>query len=190
MRLTTVGLTGGIATGKSSVAELWRARGAAVIDSDELAHQTLEPGTTTHDEVLKHFGTVDRRRLGEIVFNDPQRRQELNSIIHPAVQQMWRARLQALAGKAEVVVVMIPLLFEVGAEKEFDRVVAIGCSEQTQLARLAAKGLTEPQARARIRAQLPVQQKLDRAQYAIWNDGSRAALARQAEMIWGKLKEN
>ena len=190
MRLITVGLTGSIATGKSSVTEIWRAKGAAVIDTDELAHQTLEPGTSTHDAVLKAFGTVDRQCLGEIVFSNAARRQELNAIIHPAVLQRCRQQLATLAGKTEVAVVAIPLLFEVGVETEFDVTVAVGCSEQTQLARLAVKGLTEAQARARIGAQWPVQAKMDRARYAIWNDGSRAVLARQADILWKKFKEN
>jgi len=196
MRCTTVGLTGGIATGKSSVAELWRVRGAAVIDSDALAHRTLEPGTPTYAEIVRQFGkeilnadgTINRHTLGGIVFADAERRQALNRIVHPAVLEMWRQELPAL--QAPVKVVAIPLLFEVGAEKEFGRVVAVGCSEQTQLARLRAKGLDERQARARIGSQMPVQQKMDRADFAIWNDGSRAVLARQAEIIWDKLKEN
>lgn len=186
MRLITVGLTGGIAAGKSSVAELWRSRGATIIDTDELAHRTLEPGTPTHAQVLQQFGTVDRQRLGEIVFGDARRRQELNSIIHPAVHEMWRQELAQLTG---IAVVAVPLLFEIGVESEFDTTVAVGCREQTQLARLQSKGMSEAQAQARIGAQLPVQQKMDRAQYAIWNDGSRAVLARQAEMIWDRIKE-
>jgi len=192
MRLTKVGLTGGIATGKTSVAELWRAKDAAVIDSDALARRALEPGTPTYAEVVQRFGsgilnadgTVNRRVLGNIVFTDERRRQELNAIVHPAVRQMWT---QELADKTGVAVVAIPLLFEVGAESEFDCVVAVGCSEPTQLARLREIGLDESQARARIRAQLPVQQKMDRAQYVIWNDGSRVVLTRQAEMIWDKI---
>lgn len=198
MRMITLGLTGGIAAGKSSVAELWRAKGAAVIDSDALAHRTLEPGTPTYAQVVETFGkdilntdaTVDRHRLGEIVFGNAERRQALNSIVHPAVQQMWKQELAALDGRTAVAVIAIPLLFEVGAEREFDFTVAVGCSEQTQLQRLRAKGLTESQARARMSSQMPIQQKMDRAQFAIWNDGSRAVLARQAEMIWGKIKEN
>ena len=198
MRFTKVGLTGGIATGKSSVAELWRAKGAAVIDSDVLAHRTLEPDAPTYAAVVQTFGqgilnadrTVNRRALGEIVFADEQRRQALNNIVHPAVSEMWTKELAALADKVEVAVVGIPLLFEVGVEKEFDCTVAVGCSELTQLARLRAHGLDEDGARARIRAQMPVQQKLERADYAIWNDGSREVLSRQAEIIWKKIKES
>jgi dephospho-CoA kinase len=192
MHLTKVALTGGIAAGKSSVAELWRAKGAAIIDSDALARRALEPGTPTYTQLVQQFGqgilnadgTVNRQALGEIVFADERRREQLNAIVHPTVQQMWT---REFAGRTGVVVVAIPLLFEIGAENEFDRAVAVGCSETTQLARLRTIGLNEAQARARIRAQWPVQQKMDRADYAIWNDGSRAVLERQADMIWDKI---
>ncbi|MCG3150232.1 MAG: Dephospho-CoA kinase [Verrucomicrobiae bacterium] len=195
MHFTKVGLTGGIAAGKSSVAELWRTRGATIIDSDSLAHATLAPGTPTYRQVVAEFGpdivnpdgTINRRTLGEIVFNDAARRQKLNNIIHPVVRQQWT---QALAETSGVRVVVIPLLFEIGAEAEFDTVVVVGCSAPTQLARLTAKGLTEAQAGARIRSQWPMQQKMDRGNFVIWNDGSRAVLDRQAELIWNKLKEN
>ena len=195
MRSTNVGLTGGIAAGKSSVAELWRAKGATVIDADVLAHEALAPGTPTYEEIVRAFGegmlnadrTISRATLGRVVFADEQKLQTLNAIIHPSVREKWS---RALANANGVTVVSVPLLFEVGAEVDFHHTVAVGCSEATQLARLAAKGLTEAQARARIRSQMPVQQKLDRARFAIWNDGSRAVLARQAEMIWDKIKEN
>jgi dephospho-CoA kinase len=190
-----VGLTGGIATGKSSVAELWRAKGAAIIDSDLLARRALEPGTPTYAQVVERFGrgilnadgTVNRPALGDIVFADERRRQELNAIVHPAVRQLWKQALTGLTGTA---VVAIPLLFEVGAENEFDCTVAVGCSATTQLTRLRNIGLDDARAQARIRAQMPVQEKLDRAQYAIWNDGSRTVLSRQADMIWDKIKES
>lgn len=195
MSFTRIGLTGGIATGKSSVAELWRAHGATVIDSDLLAHRALEPATATYREIVQTFGpaivnadrTINRRQLGDIVFADAARRQELNAIVHPIVRAEWQRGLAAATG---IAVVGIPLLFEVGAEKEFDCVVVVGCSETTQLARLAVNGLTEAQARARIRAQLPLPVKMDRGDFVIWNDGSRAVLHRQAEIIWTKIKES
>jgi dephospho-CoA kinase len=195
MHLIKVGLTGGIAAGKSSVAELWRARGAAIIDSDVLARRALEVGTPTYEatvqefgrEVLNPDGSVNRAALGEIVFNDERQRQRLNAIVHPTVRMMWTTELSALPEQTNVAVVVIPLLFEVGAEKEFNCIVAVGCSRASQLARLRAGGLSEAQAQARIDAQWPVQQKLDRADYVIWNDGSRELLARQAEMIWNKI---
>ena len=195
MSSTRIGLTGGIAAGKSTVAEIWRAYGAAVIDSDVLAHRALEPGTATHREIVATFGTgilnfdgtINRRQLGEIVFADAARRQALNAIVHPVVRAEWQWGLAAATG---MVVVVIPLLFEVGAEKEFDCVVVVvGCSEATQLARLVAKGLPAVQARARIGAQWPLPAKMDRGDFVIWNDGSQPVLHRQAERIWTKIKE-
>lgn len=194
-----LGLTGGIAAGKSTVARRWQETGAVVVDTDALAHQTLAPDTPTWVEIVRVFGadilnpdrTIHRRRLGEIVFRDEAKRQQLNGIVHPAVRKVWMAELDRLAREeqTEAAVVSIPLLFEVAAEKEFDCVVAVGCSEQTQLARLAAKGLDETQGRARIRAQWPVQTKLDRADFVIWNDGSLPVLDRQADLIWKTIKE-
>jgi dephospho-CoA kinase len=198
--LVRIGLTGGIATGKSTVAARWQAAGAAIIDADRLAHQTLEPDTPTWSEVVRVFGeailnedrTVNRRRLGEIVFGDEQQRLALNHIVHPAVRRRWNEALDALEQdpRADTAVAVIPLLFEVGAETEFHHVVAVGCSETTQLARLAANGLTAPQARVRIRAQWPIQMKLDRAEFVIWNDGSPAVLNRQADITWASIKED
>lgn len=196
-RFTRVGLTGGIAAGKSAVAELWRAKGAVVIDSDALAHEALAPGTPTHATVVKEFGagivnadgTINRASLGEIVFRDESRRLVLNGLVHPAVRQKRQEALAAIEHTDAVAVEMIPLLFEVGGEKECDCVVAVACSEATQLARLAAKGLSESQARARIAAQWPVAKKMDRADYVIWNDGSHRVLAEQADTIWNNIKE-
>ena len=198
-RLIKVGLTGGIATGKSTTLQRWQQAGAAGIDTDELAHRTLAPHTPTWDEVVRTFGpeilnndaTVNRPTLGEIVFGDEQKRRALNHIIHPAVRQMWAEEMQKLErdGKAEAVVVSVPLLYEVAAETEFDCVVAIGCSEETQLARLKQKGLSEAQAHARIRAQWPRQLKMDRADFVIWNDGSPRVHSEQADIIWATIKE-
>lgn len=190
-RIYRVGLTGGIAAGKTALAELWRQRGAAVIDSDELAHAALAPGTPTHAEVVGVFGTADRAALADIVFRDETKRAALNNIIHPFVRQQRDAALAKLenAGSDTVALAVVPLLYEVGAEKEMDCVVVIACSEATQLARLAAKGCAEPQARARIAAQWPIQKKMDRADFVIWNDGTRHALAEQADIIWQRIQE-
>jgi len=198
-RFLKVGLTGGIATGKSTIAALWSARGAVVIESDELARRTLELGTDSYREVVQAFGqsilnndgTINRTALGDIVFSDAKKRQILNHIVHPRVRQMWSQRLRECAADTgtEVAVVAIPLLYEVGAENEFDQIVAVGCSETTQRARLVSKGLTETQVVARIRAQMPVATKMDRANFVIWNDGSRDVLEQQTEIILNRIKE-
>jgi len=195
-----IGLTGGIAAGKTTIAARWRRAGAAVIETDELAHQTLARGTKTHGEIVSVFGkeildgdgSINRAVLGEIVFGDERKRLVLNQIVHPVVRQMWMEALAQLEreGRAAVAVVVIPLLYEVGVENQFDCVVAVGCSEQTQLARLAAKELTETQARARIVAQWPMQRKIDKADFVVWNDGSLRVFAEQADIIWANIKEN
>ena len=129
--------------------------------------------------------------LGRIVFADEQKRLALNRIVHPFVHQKWTAEIEKLErdGKTEVAVVSIPLLYEVGAETQFDCVVTVGCSEQTQIARLAQKGLSETEARARIGAQWPVQKKMDKADFVIWNDGTLQVLSEQADIIWASIKE-
>jgi dephospho-CoA kinase len=199
-RLIKVGLTGGIATGKSTTIQHWQQAGAAGIDADELAHRALQPETPTWEEVVNTFGTdilnkdrtVNRPKLGDIVFADDRKRMALNEIIHPAVGRMWAEEIEKLerAGEVEVVVVSIPLLYEVAVETRFDCVVVVGCSEPTQFARLARKGLSEPKARARIRAQWPLSTKMDRADFVIWNDGSSQVLLKQAEVIWANIKES
>jgi dephospho-CoA kinase len=198
-RLIKVGLTGGIATGKSMTLNHFQQAGAAGIDADELAHQALAPDTPTWGEVVSTFGkeilnkdrTVNRPKLGEIVFADERKRAALNGIIHPAVGKMWMEGIAELErkGVAQIAVVSIPLLYEVAAETQFDCVVVVACSEETQLTRLRQKGLSEPQARARIGAQWPLPMKMDRADFAIWNDGVLAVLHQQAGIIWATIKE-
>lgn len=195
--LTCVGLTGGIAAGKSEVAALWQAEGAVVVDSDALAREALQPGTPTYAAVVREFGSeilsadglINRAALAEIVFRDEKRRRVLNELVHPVVRQKRQERLATMANADAVVVAVIPLLYEAGEESEFDCVVAVACSEATQLARLRAKGLEESQARARIAAQWPTSQKIERADYVIWNDGSRRVLVEQARMVWNFIKE-
>ena len=198
-RLFKVGLTGGIATGKSSTLERWCSLGAASLDADEYAHRALTPDTPTWEEVVHTFGpkilnknkTVNRPKLGNIVFADDRKREALNRIIHPAVERMWKEDMERLKreGRADVAVAAIPLLYEVGAESQFDCVVTVACSERTQLSRLARKGLSKTQARDRIHAQWPLPKKMDRTDFVIWNDGSLKVLQQQAEIIWATIKE-
>jgi len=198
-RLIKVGLTGGIATGKSMTLHHWQQAGASGIDTDALAHQALTPKTPTWEEVVRAFGpkilnkngTVNRPKLGKIVFADERKREALNRIIHPVVEKKWTEDVKKLEreGTAKIAVVAIPLLYEVAAESQFDCIVVVGCSEPTQLARLTRKGLSEAGARARIRAQWPLQMKMNQADFVIWNDGQLAILHQQAETIWSNIKE-
>jgi len=198
-QLIRLGLTGGIGAGKSTVAAHWRTRGLPGVDADELAHRTLLPGTATYAAILKEFGTgilnadrtISRSALAAEVFGNEPRRAVLNGIIHPVVRERWHAAVAefAAAGNVPAVVVSVPLLFEVGLEKEFDFVVVVACSAATQMARLSAKGMSGAQAQARIAAQWPMPRKMGRADWVIWNDGSPRVMAEQADMVWERIKE-
>src|SRR5882762_5346103 len=152
-----VALTGGIATGKSYVLEQFRRRGVPCLDADALVHGVTAAGTDGASAIAARFGpeiltadgAVDRAKLGPIVFADPAARRELEAITHPAVYRAIDAGLRAfeLMGDGTFAVVDVPLLFETGAEKTFDRVIATACAPQTQLARLIERGLSEDAAR-------------------------------------------
>jgi dephospho-CoA kinase len=197
-KLIQAGLTGGIASGKTTAATMLAALGAHVIDTDELARRALAPGTAAFDAVVSAFGrgvlkadgAIDRERLGDVVFADAQQRQRLNDIVHPEVRTAWQGELVELkhAGWRGVVVVVIPLLYEVGVQDWFDAVVVIGCHEATQRQRLRARGLTEAQAEARIRAQWPMAAKMERADFAVWNEDSLTALEQQVTRVWRRLE--
>ncbi|MCX7915388.1 MAG: dephospho-CoA kinase, partial [Verrucomicrobiae bacterium] len=146
--------------------------------------QQFGPGILNPDQ------TINRQRLGDLVFADEQKRLALNQIVHPVVRAMWTKRLEELSreGRAQTVVAVIPLLFEVGAENEFDYVVTVGCSEGVQRARLQARGLSPERAEARILSQWPLKVKLDRADFVIWNDGALAVTEKQAAMIWQRVQ--
>ncbi len=192
---TIVGLTGGIASGKSAVADLLARHGAVIIDADVLAREVVEPGTPGLAAVVGRFGrsvlrpdgTLDRARLGEIVFSDAAARADLNAIVHPAV----RARAATLAAQAPadaVVVHVIPLLVETGQATSFDPVVVVDVDEQTQLRRLMARShLTRADAEARLAAQASRAERLEAADLVIDNSGSFADLARQVDTLWTSL---
>ena len=197
-RLIVAGLTGGIASGKSTAALMFARRGARLIDTDTLAHQALAPRTATGRRVVEAFGrgivdpdgTINRARLGEIVFADERQRLRLNELVHPAVRQAWLEEIEALRrlGETGVVLVIIPLLYETGAQDLFDRVIAVACGVATQQARLSSRGLTAQQASARVAAQLPMTQKMERADYVIWSEGALPVLEQQVERVWQRLQ--
>lgn len=196
-----MGLTGGIASGKSVTASLWRQWGAEVIDSDEIARQVVEPGQPAHREVVAHFGpgmvkgdgTIDRAKLGEIVFGDARERERLNQIVHPRVRAQWKRRVAAFEAtpaaerRSPAIVAMIPLLYETNVQTEFDSVVVVACQLGTQRARLASRGLTDAQATARIGSQMSLVAKMDKADFVIWNEYSLDLLEAQARAVWRKL---
>ena len=157
-----IGLTGGIASGKSSAGKLLQEKhGLAVLDADRYAHAALAPGTTAHNNVLTRYGLkeLDRKALGEIVFNNPIERLWLEQLVHPIVQQMMDQEVIRLA-EAKTIVLMIPLLFEAGLESRCTEIWLVDCDEKQQLERLIARdNCTNQQALARINAQWPLARK-------------------------------
>lgn len=197
MSRVLIGLTGGIASGKSTVADLLAARGAAVIDADRLARDVVEPGTSGLAAVVERFGpgvlapdgSLDRPALGRLVFADPAARRDLEAIIHPAVRAR-AAALTAAAGEGAVVVQVIPLLVETGQQDAFDQVVVVDVPPQVQVARVQARdGLGEAEARARMAAQVSREARLAAADVVITNDGSLADLEVQVDRLWSRFHD-
>jgi dephospho-CoA kinase len=176
-----IGLTGGIASGKSTVGRLLAARGLPVLDADGYAREALAPGSPGAQAVLARYGTLDRAALGRIVFADAAERQWLEQLVHPLVRARFAAELERLAA-APVVVLMIPLLFEAGLEELCSEVWLVDCDEAQQLARLMARnGLSAAEARARIAAQWPLARKRTLADVVLNNRGGPQQLEGQLE---------
>ena len=191
-----VGLTGGIASGKSMVSDLFAARGAVIVDADLLARQVVAPGTPGLAAIVARFGTnvlladgrLDRARLGEIVFADEDARQALDAIVHPAVALAGR-RQEAAAEPGSVIVHVIPLLVETRQQDDFDLLVVVDATPDQQLQRLMGRnGLTRAQAKARLDAQASRSQRLSAADVVIGNTGSLAETRRQVDRLWARLQ--
>ena len=178
-----IGLTGGIATGKSTVGQLLQEHhGLPVLDADLFARQALAPGTEAARVVLERYGTLDRPALAPIVFGDPAERHWLEQLVHPLVRQRFEEELTQLAAKPvagqAAVVLMIPLLFEAGLEELCSEVWLVDCDEHQQLARLMARnGLNQAEAQGRIHAQWPLERKRLLADRTISNRGNPEELA-------------
>lgn len=189
-----VGLTGGIASGKSTVADALGARGAVLIDADLLAREVVGPGTPGLAAVRQRFGQdvvvenrLDRAALGRIVFDDADARRALEAIVHPAVRARARA-LEAAAPAEAVVVHVIPLLVETGQADDFDVVVVVDVDPAVQRERLVARdGLSLDEADARIRSQAPRAERLAAADVVLDNSGRHATLDRQVARLWAEL---
>ena len=195
--MLTVGLTGGIATGKSYVLERFRRLGAACLDADVLAHGVMAAGTEASQaigarfgaDMLDRSGAVDRKRLGPLVFADAGARRDLEAIVHPAVGRAITAGLRAfeLMG-SPVAIVDVPLLHETKGETRFARVIATLCAPETPVARLIARGVSDAEARQRLAAQLPAEEKAARADFVIRTDGTFDETDRQVAEIWSQLE--
>lgn len=185
-----MGLTGNIASGKSSVAAVWRALGAHVIDADVLARAAIAPGTPGHQRLLEAFGTDNRAALRDLVFRDPARRTQLEQIIHPEVARL-RAQQEAELEQqgVDIVVNDIPLLFEAGLAPDFDVIVLVDAPRGVRIDRMVEqRGLERAEAERMVEAQLPAAQKRARATLVIDNDGTLADLGRKAEEAWRKIQ--
>jgi dephospho-CoA kinase len=193
-KLVRVGLTGGIASGKSIVAAELAARGAVIIDADVLAREVVEPGTPALTAIVDRFGMqvlrdgrLDRSRLAEIVFADPIARQDLERIVHPAVR-VRAAELERAADEAAVVVHVIPLLIETGQHEDFDLVVTVDTDHEAQVQRLMARnGFTRAEAESRIAAQASREDRRRNADVVLHNTGSMAKLKQQIDALWTEL---
>jgi dephospho-CoA kinase len=196
-RFLLVGLTGGIATGKSTVAATLRRLGAEVIDADQLARDVVAPGEPALAEIVREFGdvrqpdgTLDRKKLAAIVFDDPARRKRLEAITHPAIRARFAARLEALAaaGFEGLVFFDAPVMIESGNYRNMDRLVVVFTDESTQRGRLMARdGMAAAEATSRMATQMPVIDKAKLADYVIDNTGDRATTAARTREVFEAL---
>jgi dephospho-CoA kinase len=190
-----VGLTGGIGSGKSTAARMLSELGAIVLSADDFARDAVASGTPGFDRVVALFGPqivradgeLDRAAIAAIVFSDPDHRAELERVIHPEVRRRIAEGIAGAAGTDGVVVVDSPLLIETGDHEGFPLVVVVSASTSTQIARLVARGMGEDDARARLAAQMPLEDKAEVADVLLDNEGTEAELRAQVERLWADL---
>ncbi len=190
-----VGLTGGIGSGKSTVAAMLRDRGAVILDADDFARQAVRPGADALRRVVDRFGkdvltsdgSLDRPKLASIVFSDPEALGDLEAIVHPEVHRLIAEGVRENLETDNVVVLVNPLLIEMGTHRDCDLVVVVSVDPETQVARAAARGLSEDDVRARIAAQMPLEQRAAQADVLLDNEGSLEELAAQVERLWERL---
>jgi dephospho-CoA kinase len=193
--MLTVGLTGGIGSGKSTVAQMLASRGAVIIDADALARDAVVRGTPGFDAIRARFGDtivtstgdLDRSALADVVFSDDDARHDLEAIVHPEVRLRIAQVIADHAGTDDVVVLDSPLLIESGAHRDVALVVVVSTQPQTQIDRLRARGMSEDDARARIATQLPLDEKVALADIVLDNEGSLDELERQVDRLWERL---
>ena len=191
-----VGLTGGAASGKSLVSAELKRLGASVVDADVIAREVLRPGEPAYEGVvgffgrgiLKEDGAIDRKALGHVVFSEPEKLKVLNGITHPEIRKRIRQEVEELREKSPLVVVDAALLMESGLYKEMDAVVVVYADESAQMERMMKRdGLAEAEALARIRAQMPIEEKRARADFVIDNSADAAETIAQTRSLYGKL---
>jgi len=190
-----VGLTGGIGSGKSTVARLLEERGAVILDADVFARDAVRAGTEGFAAVVRRFGDeivapdgeLDRSRLASIVFADPAALADLEAIVHPEVRRMIADGIQDHLDGDRIVVLVNPLLIEMGTHRDCDVVVVVSASPDTQVARSVARGMDEADVRARIAAQLPIDDRARMADVLLDNEGTLEELAAEVEVLWRDL---
>ncbi len=198
--MLNVGLTGGIASGKSTVARMLADKGALLIDFDEIAHVVEEPEGPVWQEIVRHFGreflrpdrSIDRRKLGAVVFADQGKRDLLNSLVHPAVTAEWQRRMGEIRKERPDAIVLsdIPLLIEAGFTPLVDLVILVYLPPEGQIARLRERdGYSRQEAEQRLASQMPIDEKLARADVVIRNDGTPEQTYRQIDGLWEELKK-
>ena len=198
--MITVGLTGGIASGKTIVAEIFRRLGAYVIDSDTIAREVVTPQSDGWRAVVGEFGQqiltdggeIDRVRLGDTIFSDPERRDRLNKILHPLIIKSIRERVAEIGARdaGALVIADVPLLLECCLQGDFDRIIVVWAPEETRLMRLMERnGLGEEDARKRIAAQMPLDEKRAHADYVIENDKSEAHTEKQVRTVFSHIRQ-
>jgi dephospho-CoA kinase len=191
-----VGLTGGIGSGKSTVARMLEARGAVVFDADALAREAVEPGSPGHDAVVERFGAnvllpggeLDREALASIVFADAAARRDLEAIVHPEVRRLFAEGCEAHRDTDRIVVFSAPLLVESGMHTAFEVLVLVSAPAETQVERLLRdRAMREDQIRARIAAQAPLEEKAAVADVIVDNEGRLEELEQQVDRLWDEL---
>lgn len=193
-----IGLTGGIASGKTTVARMLREKGFPVVEADRLAHEVLAPNSSAWGRIVQVFGSdvlkegtkeIDRKKLGEIVFKSPEKRKQLEEIVHPLVRALARAERDQLFKEGhKFVFYEVPLLFEKGLKSEFDAVVVVSASKRDQIERLQARNsLSEEASIERIQAQIPNDKKVSQADFVIENNADLEQLARATDLFLQRL---
>ena len=193
-----VGLTGGIASGKSTIAAILRRLGASIINADELSREVVQPGQDAWNEIIKNFGsdilqedqTLDRRKLRKIVFDSPEARKKLEAIIHPRVRALAERRIRELAASgSSVIVYEVPLLFEAQIHLWLRPVILVACNVETQRKRLLERDhLTQLEAQQHLDAQMSLEEKRKLADYVIENDGALEDLEQQVRTVLQKIQ--
>jgi dephospho-CoA kinase len=195
--MKVLGLTGGVGMGKSAAADLLRQMGVPVVDSDDLSRQVVQPGQTALLEIQAAFGadvirpdgTLHRDIVARRVFADPVQRRKLEAILHPRIRALWQAQVNQWRDAGHpLAAVVIPLLFETGVAHEFAATICVACSTNTQFERLKDRGWTPEDIQQRLQAQWPIGQKMNQADFVLWNDAGLDLLKIQLERVLAHLR--